>query len=131
MEVKCELCIKSPLAIAEAFYRQCVRFICKRCVQLHSEIQTFLSHEVVSLEDLKHGRAKPITVKESPIIKCEVHEEPFIIYCYDCSCLICQHCTLKDHLGHNYEFSKKAAKAELLKNIQCLRVQKNELVKAE
>ena len=133
VEVKCELCIKSPPAIAEAFCRQCVRFICKRCVQLHSEIQTFLSHEVVSLDDLKHGRAKPITVKEFPILKCEVHEEPFIIYCYACSCLICQHCTLKDHLGHNYEFTKKAApdtKAELLKNIQCLRVQKNELVKA-
>ena len=131
VEVKCELCTAS--SNAEAFCRQCVRFICKRCVQLHSEIQTFLSHEVVSLEDLKHGRAKPIAVKEPPISKCEVHEEPFIIYCYDCSCLICQHCTLKDHLGHNYEFTKKAApatKAKLLDDVQPLNNLKNELVKA-
>ena len=131
VEVKCELCTAS--SNAEAFCRQCARFICKRCVQLHSEIQTFLNHEVPSLEDLKHGRAMPIELKELPTVKCEVHKEPFIIYCYDCSCLICQHCTLKDHKDHNYEFTNKAApgaKAELLKNIQPLNALQHEFIKA-
>ena len=131
VEVKCEYCTAS--SNAEAFCRQCARFICKRCVQLHSEIQTFLSHEIVSLEDLKHGRAKPIAVEEPPVSKCETHEEPFKIYCYDCSCLICHYCILKDHMGHNYEFTKKAArgaKAKLLEDIQPLKNLKEELVKA-
>ena len=131
VEVKCELC--TAPSNAEAFCRQCARFICKRCVQLHSEIHIFLSHEVASLEDLKHGRAKPIDVEERPVSKCAVHEEPFVIYCYDCSCLICQHCTLKDHLGHNYEFTKKAAreaKTKLQEDIQPLTDLKDELVKA-
>ena len=132
VEVKCELCTAS--SNAEAFCRQCVRFICKRCVQLHSEIQTFLSHEVASLEDLKHGRAKPIAVEEPPISKCEVHEEPFKIYCFDCSCLICQLCTIKDHKDHKIEFTKKAtldAKAKLLEDLQSLTDLKDEFVKAE
>ena len=132
VEVKCELCTKSP-STAKAFCRQCARFVCNDCVQIHSNLQVFLTHEISSLEELKHGRAKPIAVKEPPTLKCEVHEEPFIIYCYNCSCLICQHCTLKDHLGHNYEFTKKAvpgAKAKLLKDIQPVKDLQNEIVKS-
>ena len=132
VEVKCELCTKSP-PTAKAFCRQCARFICNECVQIHSNLQVFLTHEIASLEDLKHGRTKPIAVKEPPTSKCEVHEEPFIIYCYDCSCLICQHCTLKDHLGHNYEFTKKAApgtKAKLLEDIQPLKDLQDQTIKA-
>jgi len=92
-----------------------------------------LSHEIASLDDLKHGRAKPIAVKEPLTSKCEVHEEPFIVYCYDCSCLTCQHCTLKNHLGHNYEFTKKAApgaKAKFLEDINFLKVLQDQLIMA-
>ena len=119
VEVKCELCTAS--SNAEAFCRQCARFICRRCVQLHSEIQTFLTHEVASLEDLKHGRAKPIAVEEPPTEMCTIHKQPFIIFCSDCEKLICQHCTLKGHLGHNYEFTNVAAtgiKTKLLEDIE-------------
>ena len=131
VEVKCELCTAS--SNAEAFCRQCSCFICNECVLVHSKLRCFFGHKIASLEDLKHGRAKPIAVKEPPTSKCEVHEEPFIIYCYDCSYLICQHCTLKDHLGHNYEFTKKAApdtKAKLLKDMQPLRNLKSANVRA-
>ena len=132
VEVKCELCTAS--SNAEAFCRQCSCFICNECVLLHSKVRSLLTHEIASLEDLKHGRAKPIAVKESPTSKCEVHEEPFIIYCYDCSCLICQLCTLKDHKDHNYESTKKVAtdsKAKLLEEIRPLQVLQDKLVKAK
>ena len=132
VEVKCELCTASP-PVAEAFCRQCARFICKKCVLIHTKIQTFLSHEIASIEDLKHGRAKPIAVKEPPTSKCEIHKKSFIIYCYDCSRLICQHCTLKDHLGHNYEFTRKAApgaKAKLLETILPLKNLQDQIMKA-
>ena len=132
VEVKCELCTAS--SNAEAFCRQCSCFICNECVQLHSKVRSFFGHKIASLEDLKHGQAKPITVMEPPASKCEVHEEPFIVYCYDCFCLICQHCTIKDHRDHKFEFTKKAApgaKAKLLKDIQPLKDLKDELVKAE
>ena len=131
VEVKCELCTAS--SNAEDFCRQCSCFICNECVQAHSKFRCFFGHKIASLEDLKHGRAKPIVVKEPPTSKCEVHEEPFIIYCYDCSRLICQHCTIKDHRDHKFEFTKKAApgaKATLLEDIQPLKGLSDELVKA-
>ena len=131
VEVKCELCTAS--SNAEAFCRQCSCFICNECVQAHSKFRCFFSHKIASFEDLKCGRAKPVADKEPPTSKCEVHEEPFIIYCYDCSCLICQHCTIKDHRDHKFEFTRKAApgaKAKLLEDIQPLKDLKIELVKA-
>ena len=111
VEVKCELCEGSS-GSAEAFCRQCARFICQECVNLHKRIATFKSHEIASLDDLKHGRAQPIPVKEPPTKKCLDHEEPLTIYCYDCDGLICLGCTAKDHREHNFEFNKKAAPDE-------------------
>ena len=123
VEVKCEVCTLSK-GNAEAFCRQCARFICKKCIKLHKNLQIFLTHEVASLDDLKHGRANPIPVKEPSTKKCLVHEKSLKIYCYDCDSLICQHCTLKDHRDHNFEFTKKAApdeKTKLLEVIQPLK----------
>ena len=45
-------------------------------------------------------------VKEPPTKKCRVHEEPHVVYCFDCDNLICHLCSAKDH---NFEFSKIAA----------------------
>ena len=123
VEVKCELCEGSS-GSAEAFCRQCARFICQECVNLHKRIATFKSHEVASLDDLKYGRAQPIPVKEPPTKKCLDHEEPLTIYCYDCDGLICRDCTVKDHREHNFEFTKKAApdeKGKLLVEIKPLK----------
>ena len=123
VEVKCELCALTK-GNAEAFCRQCARFICKKCMELHKNIQIFLTHEVASLDDLKHGRAEPIPVKEPPTKKCLVHEEPLTIYCYHCDSLICRDCTVKDHRDHNFEFTKKAApdeKTKLLEEMQPLK----------
>ena len=131
VEVKCELCTAS--SNAEAFCRKCARFICKRCVQLHSETQTFLSHEVASLEDLKHGRAKPIAVEEPPTEMCTIHKQPFIIFCSDCEKLICQHCTLTSHKEHTFGNTFAVAldtKTKLLSDVQSLKSMHSEYTNA-
>ncbi len=107
VEVKCEGCPDSKDR-AEAFCRQCAAFICKECVKLHKKLTAFSSHEVDSLEELKRGRIREVCVKEPPM-KCLTHEEPLIIYCFDCNSLICRDCTVKIHRDHNFEFSKVAA----------------------
>ncbi len=108
VEVKCEGCTDSEDK-AEAFCRQCAVFICKECIKQHKKWKPFASHEVDTLEDLKQGRVREITVEEPPTKKCPTHEEPLIIYCFDCATLICHHCTAKIHRDHNFEFSKVAA----------------------
>ena len=130
VEVKCELC-SDTVDKAEAFCRQCAMFICKDCVKQHKRLKTYLTHEVASLEDLKQGRAKPIVVKEDPAsVKCPDHDEPLVIYCFDCDTLICRDCTLRDHRDHNFEFSKKVAastKSNLLEKLEPLKTQSSSL----
>ena len=130
VEVKCELCFDSGDK-AEAFCRQCALFICKNCIEHHKRLKTYLTHEVASLEDLKQGRAKSIAVKEDPAsVKCTDHDEPLVIYCFDCDMLITCDCTLRDHRDHNFEFSKKAAattKSNLLEKLELLKTQSSGL----
>ena len=132
MEVKCEGCTDS-VDKAEAFCRQCAMFICKECAKSHKRMKLFASHEVDSLEDLKQGRAREIAVKEPPTKKCHIHEEPLIIYCFDCDTLICHHCSTKVHKDHNFEFSKIAApdtKKNLLEELASLKQVTNKLSSA-
>ena len=133
VEVKCELCSNFGEK-AEAFCRQCAMFICKNCIEQHKNLKILLTHEVASLEDLKQGRAKPIVVKEDPAsVKCSDHDEPLVIYCFDCDTLICRDCTLRDHRDHNFEFSKKVAaitKTNLLEKLKPLKTQSSSLSNA-
>ena len=132
VEVKCELCSDSGDK-AEAFCRQCAMFICNDCIKQHKRLKTYFTHEVASLEDLKRGRAKPIAVKEPPTKTCPNHDEPLIIYCFDCESLICHHCTVKDHRDHNFEFCKIAStkiKQNLLENLNPIKIQRESLAKA-
>ena len=83
-EVKCEGCTDSG---------DKAEFVCKECVESHKIMKVFALHEVVSLDDLKQGRAREIAVKESPTKKCDIHEEPLNVYCFNCDMPICHHCT--------------------------------------
>ena len=123
VEVKCEACAASTNT-AEAFCRQCAAFICRKCVRAHKRMNMFASHKVASLEDLKLGKALVVTVKESPTKKCDLHEEPLTVFCFDCSSLICRDCTVKIHRDHSFEFSKVAApstKKNLLDDLTSLK----------
>ena len=107
VDAKCELCHGAK---AEAFCRQCTDLICTDCVKSHQKMKkTFAGHKV-SL--LKAGLSvKDIIMEESLLQMCELHKQPMAIYCFDCSCLICRDCTIKNHniVNHNYEFINIAA----------------------
>ena len=105
VEAKCEMCFRHR---AKAFCRPCTQFICDRCVKQHHRMKVFAGHKIVSLDELKEG-IKEIIMEESPLQVCKEHDEVMKIYCFDCNCHICRDCTIKDHLGHSYEFTKKSA----------------------
>ena len=107
VDEKCEQCRGAK---AEAFCRQCTSLICADCVKSHQKMKIFSGHKVSSLEELKAGLSvRDIIMEESPIQMCEVHTKKMKIYCFDCNCLICRDCTIKNHLSHNYKFIKVAA----------------------
>ena len=124
VEVKCEACASEETAVS--FCRQCAVFICNICVEAHQRMKKmFEGHEVVSIQDLKEGRAKAdITIKEPSPAKCLVHQELLKVYCFDCDLLICRDCMAKDHRDHNFEFTAVAApttKEDLMKELEPLR----------
>ena len=124
VEVKCEACASEETAVS--FCRQCAVFICNTCVEAHQRLKKmFEGHEVVSIQDLKEGRAKAdITIKEPSPAKCLVHQELLKVYCFDCDLLICRDCTVKDHRDHNFEFTAVVApktKEDLMKELEPLR----------
>ena len=92
-----------------AFCRQCAEFICPDCVRSHQKMKVFTGHVVASLEDLKSGGTKNISLKEAPPLKCPDHDQVIKIFCFDCDRLICRDCTIIDHNGHNFNFLKKCA----------------------
>ena len=122
--VKCEGCTSGSNAIS--FCRQCTAFICKACVESHRRMKMFEGHNVVSMLDLKVGKAKAaINIAETAApVKCKVHKKSLKLYCFDCDHVICRDCTVKDHRDHNFEFCAVAApetKEELTKMLECLK----------
>ena len=122
VEAKCEMCLEDK---AEAFCRQCTKFICADCVKSHKKMKkVFPGHKVSTLEELRKGGAKEILIQEPCHEACKVHDQPKNIFCYDCDTLICRDCTIKDHLGHNHEFVKVAGpetKEMLIQQLEPLR----------
>ena len=133
VEVKCEICLEVYNEKAEAFCRQCAAFICAECVKSHKRNRQYSKHEISSLDDLKQGKCKPVEKKDDLPDKCEDHDEPKVIYCYDCDALICRDCIMKDHKEHNFEFCKKSArqaKGELSQELETLKQLKAEILHA-
>ena len=129
VEAKCEMC--SISGKAEAFCRHCMMFICAECVKHHQDLKVFAGHKTSSLDKLKEGGAREFITPEPTLQTCKEHEQQMNIFCFDCGCLICRDCTIKDHHGHNYEFVKKAAsqvKKELGQHLQPLREIKDGLM---
>ena len=99
-----------------------------------------IQESIASLEGAHGEVVQPEACAESAAIaedslnkKCPDHKEPLIVYCFDCSSLICPHCTVKDHKGHKLEFSEEAApdaRKNLMEKLKPLRELKVSLTHA-
>ena len=104
--VKCEKCNKSRTATK--FCRDCGKFICERCVEMHSEWEEFSKHEVVSIEEVK-SNAKQLVPPKKVSLYCSHHQgKELDLFCETCGELICLHCTVKKHKDHQYDLVSDA-----------------------
>ena len=132
-ETKCEMCLEGK---AEAFCRECSKFICVECIKAHKQLtKLFTGHKVYMLEDLEleEEGAGEILIQEPSHETCKVHKQPMNVYCYGCNTMICRDCTIKDHLGHNYELVLVAApkmREELTQQLDPLMESKESLLHA-
>ena len=132
VEAKCEICLEDK---AEAFCRQCAKFICADCAKSHRKMKTaFPGHMVSTLDELREGRAQDIVIVKEPLFRsCDVHKQPMNVYCFDCKSLICCNCTITAHHDHRYEFVIVAApgiKQKLFQQLDPLRESRSDMLRA-
>ena len=98
--VQCEKCIKQ---MATCFCRICSKFICEKCLGMHNEWEELAKHEVISMELIK-SNIKQLVPPKKAILYCSLHQDKELdLYCETCEDLICFHCIIKKHKGHQYD----------------------------
>ena len=99
-KLACEKCVKTTRK-ATSFCRQCTKFICEKCTDMHKEWEEFEGHEVVTIEKVEGDLIRLVSPKKtSP--RCPKHDENMKLFCEPCGELICIHCTVQIHKDHKY-----------------------------
>ncbi|KAH3704091.1 hypothetical protein DPMN_079146 [Dreissena polymorpha] len=95
----CSTCEEKKLEESADYYcESCVKFFCRKCIDLHSQLYT--QHSPHGRGDMKKW---PVAKKmEDFLLKCDVHkEENNEMFCEDHSQLCCNKCAI---LNHRYFF---------------------------
>ena len=99
-KTRCEKCKKST---ATGFCRDCGKFICEKCTEVHQMWEALATHQIVTMQDIQADTATLIPPKKK-VIYCPKHKGKKIkIYCETCNELICSNCTIRLHQGHQYD----------------------------
>ena len=118
----CENCKK---ATATGFCRDCGKFVCDKCTELHQLWEDFTTHKIVSVSDVQSEAVSLTPVKKKKVAYCPKHTENVLkIYCETCQKLICSDCTVRLHKDHQYDlvtdtFAKH--RDEILSHLQPVR----------
>ena len=98
--MKCEKCKKRN---ATSYCRDCGKFICEVCTEVHETWEDFESHEVIGLDQLEGDVMKLVPPKKMTMY-CSKHKgKELELYCETCGELICHNCTVRLHEGHRYD----------------------------
>ena len=97
----CENCLKEQ---ATGYCKQCSKFLCQACINMHNGWVEFTSHQIMGVEDVAATASKLVPLKEQPTMECPSHSKHLEVYCDTCEQLICQLCTVtKQHRNHEFE----------------------------
>ncbi len=99
-KLACEKCSVTNRK-ATSFCRQCTKFICEKCTDMHKEWEELKGHEVVTIEKVEGDLIRLVSPKKtSP--RCPKHDEKMKLYCEPCGELICRDCIIHIHKDHKY-----------------------------
>ena len=100
-KTQCEKCKK---ATATGFCRDCGKFVCDKCTEMHQVWEELTTHNIVSVSEVQSEAASLIPVKKKTVMRCEKHSQKKLkIFCETCQELICSDCTVRLHQGHQYD----------------------------
>lgn len=109
---------------ATSYCRDCGKFVCEMCVDIHVEWKEFSSHKIISMEQLYRVDSKELVPPKGRVLYCDDHEGKEVdLYCTTCEEVICFQCTIEKHKGHQHEVISETFekhKAEILASLEPL-----------
>ena len=97
-QVTCDNCTTTN---ATGYCKECAKFLCQKCIDVHKNWAPFGDHKITSLDEVAISASQLLPEKQE--IKCSAHNEPLKIFCGTCEELICHDCTVRIHRDHDYD----------------------------
>ena len=115
---QCEKCKKFK---ATGFCRDCAKFVCEKCTEIHETWEELATHQIVSINVIEVEAANLVHPTKK-VAYCPQHSgKKLKIYCETCGELICNDCTIRLHRGHNYDLvtdTFQRHKGEIISSLQ-------------
>ena len=99
-QVTCDNC---TTANATGYCKDCSRFFCQKCIDIHKVWPPFANHQMMDLSAVAASASQLPSAKQEATPTCSSHREPLVIFCETCDEVICQHCTVRIHRDHEYD----------------------------
>ena len=102
------LCEKCGRREANGFCRDCSKFVCEACIDMHKDGYEYRTHKVIILELLKSD-ALEMAPTAKKALYCSKHPEKELdLFCETDQELICRDCIVKTHQDHRYDLVSEA-----------------------
>ena len=104
-KTKCEKCKKREV---NGFCRDCGKFVCEVCMEIHQTWEEYSTHKVISLEQLKSDATEMVPPAKKTLY-CSKHPgKELDLFCETDQELICRDCIVKTHRDHQYDLVSEA-----------------------
>ena len=96
-------CKKCKRREANGFCRDCGKFVCEVCIEMHQTWEELLTHKVISLDELNSNATEMVPLAKKTLY-CSKHlGKELDLFCETDQELICRDCIVKTHRDHQYD----------------------------
>ena len=93
----CDNCTR---ANATGYCKDCAKFLCQKCIDIHNGWTPIANHEIAGLNEVTTSSFQ-LPAREIPI-NCFTHMKALTMYCETCEELVCHDCTRHGHKDHDH-----------------------------
>ena len=104
-QVTCDNC---TTANATGYCKDCSKFLCQKCMDVHKIWAPIAHHQLTSLDEVTASDVSSTSqllapAKQEATLTCSSHNKKMKLYCETCDSVICRDCTVRTHKDHEYD----------------------------
>ena len=103
-QVTCDNC---TTANATGYCKDCNKFLCQKCMDIHKGWAPIAHHQLTSLDEVTASVSSTSQLlapaKQEAPFTCSTHNKKMKLYCETCDSVICRDCTVRTHKDHEYD----------------------------